>query len=223
MVKTITKRRKHMADNKNIAAALVKFQSELPKATKDSSADTGKYSYDYASLDKLTEIIFPKLSENGLAYTAAPDLDENGQFGLRARLIHTSGEEIGGFYPLGNPNNPAQAIGSAITYARRYALLALTGVAPADEDDDGASANEAQAKANVAAPASAAKPKDTPESLRAEMGQLIDSSNGLVGADDANKIMAEVTNGKDIASWTVTDLRKGRTKLVELIEERKNG
>ena len=55
-------------------------------------------------------------------------------------LRHTSGGEDGGEYPLPSANTPAQQMGSAITYARRYCLLAVTGVAPEDEDDDGASA-----------------------------------------------------------------------------------
>lgn len=200
-----------------LAAALVAFQADIPVPTKDSSADTGKYSYDYASLDKLTPLIFEKLTAVGLAYTAAPDLTEVG-FGLRAQLIHESGESIGGFYPLGSPNNPAQAIGSAITYARRYALLALTGVAPTGEDDDGARATDAQSKATTAyAPVSGGK--ETPDSVRAEMGELIESSGGKVSGDDANEIMATVTNRKPVANWTLTDLKKGRDALKARIAE----
>jgi ERF superfamily. len=199
-----------------IAPALVAFQRSIPKVAKDATAKAGAYSYDYATLDKLVEVIFPKLTEVGLAYTAVPDLTELG-FGLRAKLLHESGEEISGFYPLGNPNNPAQAIGSAISYARRYALLSLTGVAPAGEDDDGASASVAQA----AAPQAEAKPSTSAAALRNEMGELISNSGGLVTGEDANDVMNGITNGKQPGQWTAADLKKGKAEIVKLIAERK--
>lgn len=202
-----------------IAAALVAFQSDIPKVAKDGTADTGKYKYDYATLDKLVEELFPKLTAVGLAYTAVPDVREDGIFGLRARLLHETGEEIGGFYPLGNPNNPAQAIGSAISYARRYALLSLTGVAPAGEDDDGAAGSAAQAAAPVAeAPKKAAT---SVAALREEMGAMISGSGGVVTGEDANAIMNDVTNGKTPAQWTAADLKKGKEEITKLINERK--
>jgi hypothetical protein len=60
----------------------------------------------------------------------------DGQFGLNYQLTHVaSGTEISGRYPLKLAENPMQ-MGSAITYARRYVLLSITGVAAEDEDDD---------------------------------------------------------------------------------------
>lgn len=203
----------------NLAAALVAFQADIPVPRKDSTADTGKFSYDYASLDKLTPVIFEKLTAVGIAYSAAPDLTELG-FGLRAQLIHESGESIGGFYPLGSPNNPAQTIGSAITYARRYALLALTGVAPEGTDDDGAKATEAQGKVLATAATATASGKESPDSVRAEMGAIIEGSGGTVTGEDANDVMAEVTGNKPAANWTLTDLKKGRDALKALVEAR---
>jgi hypothetical protein len=62
-------------------------------------------------------------------------------FVLAYRLGHVDGGEICGFYPLGT--GTPQQLGSAITYARRYCLCAVTGVAPGGEDDDGAQAERA--------------------------------------------------------------------------------
>lgn len=200
-----------------LAAALVAFQSALPKVAKDASANTGKYSYDYATLDKLSEVIFPLLTSVGLSYVTVPDFNEIG-FGLRTTLLHESGEKIEGFYPLGNPNNPAQAIGSAISYARRYALLSLTGVAPAGEDDDGASASTAQAANPVAA--APAKKVSSASEVREEMSALISGSGGLLDGSDANEVMAEITGGKPPAAWTAADLKKGKTQLEALLKER---
>lgn len=203
----------------NIAEALVAFQSDIPIPTKDSSADTGKYSYDYASLDKLTPMIFAKLSAVGIAYTAAPTIREDGLFVLRAQLLHTSGEYVTGDYPLGSPSNPAQAIGSAITYARRYALLSLTGVAPTGDDDDGAGASAAQA----AAPAQekATPPPTTAQTLRAELGTLITDNDPVVTGEDANNILAEITGGKPPAAWTAANLKEAKKQITELIATRK--
>lgn len=198
-----------------VADALVAFQANIPKVAKDATAKAGAYSYDYATLDRLVDVIFPLLTQVGLAYTAVPDLTELG-FGLRTTLIHESGDKISGFYPLGNPNNPAQAIGSAISYARRYALLSLTGVAPAGEDDDGASATAAQA----AAPA-AEKPASAAAVLRAELGEMINSSGGAVDGDDANAVMKEITGGLPPNGWTAAHLKKAKVEIAKLIAERK--
>ena len=55
--------------------------------------------------------------------------------------------------------------------------------------------------------------------MRAEMGELIESSGGKVSGDDANEIMATVTNRKPVANWTLTDLKKGRDALKARIAE----
>lgn len=208
----------------NLASALIAFQSDLPQITRDSQANipskTGAgYKYDYASLDTITPIIFEKLAAVGLAYTAAPSFID-GTFGLYAKLIHESGEESGGLYPLGNPNAPAQAVGSAITYARRYALLALTGVQPVDQDDDGAAATSAAAAAAVAKAAPASDPKQV---VRDQIGELINDEASKVTGEDANKIMEEVAPGKAPAQWTLPNLNAGLTKLQALSTSRLKG
>jgi hypothetical protein len=125
-----------------LAAALAAFQADLPKVGKNASAQYGRY----ADLADVTEAILPALNRAGLIWTCAPTM-QDGQFGLRYLLAHVTSEDerqvVTGFYPLGAVGN-AQAMGSAITYARRYCLLAVTGVAP-DEDDDGQEATNAQA------------------------------------------------------------------------------
>ena len=201
----------------NLNSALSAFQSTIPVPVKDSSADAGKYSYGYASLDALVPLIFPRLAAVGLAYAAAPDINDAGVFGLRAKLVHTSGEEFGGFYPLGNPNAPAQAIGSAISYARRYALLSLTGVAPTGEDDDGAAAQSAPPAVSRAEKA----PLKGPQAAQASVSEFLNDESNKVTGEDANRIMKDVAPDKDAGQWTASDLNKGLTLLKELSEERK--
>lgn len=133
--------------HENIAAALAAFQAELPRVGKDNTArvtsEKGQYTYRYADLSEITPAVVPLLAKQGLAWTTRPTLWPDGKFVLHYALTHTSGEAIEGTYPLPNPASSAQALGSAITYARRYALCAVTGVAPGDDDDDAAAAQRA--------------------------------------------------------------------------------
>lgn len=127
----------------NLAAALAAFQAELPTIGKGNTAsvksDKGSYSYKYADLADVSGKVLPLLAKHGLSFSTKPTLDESGRFVLEYTLRHSSGESDRGSYPLstGTP----QQVGSAITYARRYVLCAITGVAP-DQDDDGAAGIE---------------------------------------------------------------------------------
>jgi hypothetical protein len=129
-----------------LAKALAAFQAELPTVKKGNTAKVptkagGEYKYQYADLTDITEVAMPLLSKHGLSFTSLPTMTDNG-FVLAYRLLHVSGEADLGEYPLPDPaHNPAQTIGSAITYARRYAMCAATGIAPGGDDDD---AKEAQ-------------------------------------------------------------------------------
>lgn len=121
---------------KNLAAALAEFQRDLPRLGKGQTANTGTYSYRYADLADVSTLVLPLLAKHGLSFSAKPTLDESGRFVLEYTLRHSSGEADVGRYPLAANGTPQQ-IGSSITYARRYALCSVTGIAP-DEDDDGA-------------------------------------------------------------------------------------
>jgi ERF superfamily len=143
---TVTALPERPVQHQSLRAALVAFQAELPKIAKLNEAEVRpkegrSYTYTYADLADVSEVVLPKLAEHGLSFSAAPTLYE-GNFVLAYRLLHVSDPDdvIAGFYPLPSPNAPPQALGSAITYARRYALLAVTGVAPGGDDDDAASA-----------------------------------------------------------------------------------
>ena len=133
----------------NLNKALAAVQAALPKVSKDQEGKVSgekdgrrySYSYKYADLADLSDAVLPLLGKHGLAFSAFPGLNEAGKFGLTYALLHESGEEKGGFYPI-TPGTPQQN-GSAITYARRYCLGAATGIAPA-EDDDGAAGAHAQ-------------------------------------------------------------------------------
>ena len=127
-----------MIEHKSIAEALVAFQANLPVVPKDSQGNRGKY----ADLADLTPVVVPALAEHGMYWSTQPTLNERGEFVLHYTLTHVSGGEIAGDWPLCDPASPSQSLGSAVTYGKRYALCAVTGVAPGGEDDDGAKATD---------------------------------------------------------------------------------
>lgn len=126
-----------------LAAALAAVQADLPEVRKAGTAKVptktgGSYSYTYADLAAVTRVILPRLGKVGLSWTTKPTIVGE-RFVLVYKLLHISGEFEEGAYPLPDRGSP-QEIGSAITYARRYALCSVTGVAP-DDDDDAATAD----------------------------------------------------------------------------------
>jgi hypothetical protein len=130
----------------SVAEALAGFQAELPKVAKSNTADVrsdkGSYSYRYADLAELSPLVLPVLARHGLSWSTRPTLvGEPPRFVLTYTLAHVSGDKIEGDYPLPAAGSTPQNLGSAITYARRYALCAVTGVAPGDDDDDAAAAS----------------------------------------------------------------------------------
>jgi hypothetical protein len=127
---------------KSLVEALSKVQGSLTTVQKDGKGNYGKY----IKLDSIHEMVLPLLAEHGLAWVTLPGYEENGDPILNYSLKHVSGESIDGVMRLyiSQPNSQQQ--GSAITYARRYAICAVVGIV-GDEDDDGESAKSAPAKA----------------------------------------------------------------------------
>jgi hypothetical protein len=129
----------------DLATALAKAQSEIKHAVKDSSNPFFKSSY--ADLASVWEACRAPLSKHGLSVTQTTDVLENGQAVLITTLLHSSGQYIQGRYPLNPIKNDPQAMGSAVTYARRYTLQAIVGIAPDDDDAEAAMARDAKAAA----------------------------------------------------------------------------
>lgn len=130
-----------------LAASLVSAQAEIKSAKKDSKNLFFKSSY--ADLSSVWEACKKALTKNGLAVVQTMSSD-NAQPMLDTILLHKSGQYIGGtqLLELKERNNP-QAMGSAITYARRYGLASLVGVI-SDEDDDAETAMNRPVKGLVA-------------------------------------------------------------------------
>ena len=117
-----------------IATALAKAQGKIKAALKDSSNPF--YKSKYADLSAIWGACREALSENGLSVTQLAFATEGNSVGIETVLLHSSGQWLGEKMILPVAKFDAQGIGSAITYARRYALAAIVGVV-ADDDDDG--------------------------------------------------------------------------------------
>lgn len=117
---------------KNLIEALIKAQGEFPAVTKD--AKNPHFGNAYATLDQVISITGPALRKNGLCIIQT----FNNDLSLTTTLWHVSGEEIHGTQPLLMGKQDAQGLAGSSTYARRYGILSILGIA--SEDDDGQSA-----------------------------------------------------------------------------------
>ena len=96
----------------------------------------------YTSLDTITELIFPIMTKHNFAWTTLPSFNEAGEPTLKYSLMHSSGDVIHGEMKLVMKAADPQGQGSAITYARRYAITSVLGIV-GDADDDGNAARVA--------------------------------------------------------------------------------
>jgi len=122
-----------------LAAAMCKVQAELPKLERDRTVEVRQksgdtYSYSYATLANLSEAVLPLLAKHGLSFVAMPGSSSEGRMSLNYHLMHESGEALTGEFPI-SAEGGIQQLGGRITYARRYILAAIVGIA-ADEDDE---------------------------------------------------------------------------------------
>ena len=118
---------------KNLAEALIAFQASVPTIHENDSSYHGKF----ANLPGVLSTINPALRSAGLVVSQLPE-EINGLPGLRTTLMHTSGEQLSAVTPLtvNTGKNGTQEWGKAVTYSRRFALLAALNLAIGIEDQD---------------------------------------------------------------------------------------
>lgn len=138
---------------KALAEALAKAQQKMPAVDKTGKANYGSY----ATLDHLIAKTRPVLNEHGLSISQWLSTDSAGRPVLQTVLYHESGESMSSDAPLFlGDRHTMQALGAAVTYARRYAWAAVCGIS-SEEDDDAASIEKPSrpAKPDAAKPAPA--------------------------------------------------------------------
>ena len=179
---------------KAIAAALVKAQKEFGPALKTST--NPHFRSRYADLSACIEAVIDALNSNGIYLMQLTD-EHDGGVKVSTTFIHESGEQLSGgtlFMPASK--HDAQGFGSALSYARRYSLMAACGIAP--EEDDG---NHATKTAPVTAPKVMPKPvAKAPEAPPANLAGIVSQWQLKVSAepdttvDDWSSTIAETTN-----------------------------
>jgi hypothetical protein len=138
-----------------LASAMARAFGAIDKALK--SAKNPHFKSKYADLTAVIETIKPALVENGLFFTQQPMPAPNG-VQIRTVLHHYSGDllDMGTLFVPANKND-AQGYGSALTYARRYALVTAFGV-PTEDDDGNAAVKAVQGQSNASAVSPAPQP-----------------------------------------------------------------
>ena len=118
---------------------IMKFQKEVPKIELNATVNAGKFSFKYADLPGILEVVKPILRNNNMVVFWLCDLDGS----VCCHLEHKSGEYLMSTCLIKSSDDPKQQ-GAAITYAKRYSLVALLGIV-AEEDKD-APPNQAKNK-----------------------------------------------------------------------------
>ena len=117
-----------------ISPALVKAINAIEGVKK--GADNPFFKSKYANLESVIEAAHDALSDNGLAVMQGPGPMDGNCITLTTRLVHESGEWIETNFSLPAGKMDPQAAGSAITYARRYSLMAMLNMPAVDDDGE---------------------------------------------------------------------------------------
>ena len=169
---------------KAIASALVKAQREFGPALKSST--NPHFRSKYADLSACIEAVIDSLNNQGIYLMQLTD-EHDGGVKVSTVFIHESGEQLSGgslFMPA--TKHDAQGFGSALSYARRYSLMAACGIAP--EDDDG---NQATKTAPQTAP-----PKATPKAIEVPPPKKMEGR-----ADSQWQLKVSTEPGTDWNDW----------------------
>ena len=175
------------------AAALVAAIGELQNVPK--TASNPYFKSKYAPLDGIIESTRPILAKHGLAVMQSP-VFEDGKAGVETTIVHKDGHSISSTLLLPIKDQSPQGVGGAITYARRYSLAAVLGIA-AEDDLDG---NEHLPKKEESAPRPAiAKAMDKNPAVR-PAGNVTGYWRGVLPTN--SKVAAKSPDGSP-RKWTL--------------------
>lgn len=188
---------------KNLAISLSKFQSEI-----HNPANTAKnpfFNSKYAPLNDVLNLVRPILSKYGLSIIQSPAGDGQ-NVSITTILIHDSGEWIESeTLTLKADKATAQGAGSAITYARRYALSAVLGISSEDDDDGNGASKEDKKKPD-------AKPQAPTK-----------AESNLISKDKAQSLHITATtkgvNAEKLKAWMEKNIGRIVTSFTELTED----
>jgi hypothetical protein len=203
-----------------LTKALIKVQESLKPAVRDKNNPFLKTKY--ADLSGVWDVCRNLLQQNKLAVAQVGGIDVGGSY-LETILAHESGEWISGKYPLKpvKADDP-QALGSALTYARRYTLAAILGIVTEDDDAEGAMGRKAEIRqkpavkpAQPASPVGAVKKPVTAEQLK-KLEIFQKAGKNIKNLVDAHKWkVAKLSNLSFEQAETLIKELTSRTNIVE--------
>ena len=222
-----------------LSTALAKAQGEIRGAVKDDA--NPHFKMKYASLASVWDACRKPLCDNGLSVIQTTDINPQGEVVLLTTLFHSSGQYLGGTYPLRPIKDDPQGMGSALTYARRYTLASLVGVAPEDDDGEGSTgrgdAPEGKQTQRPAPKAAAKPPKPAEGALPAQNGTPVTREQAALkwaersakfsahyafedeGPAQVAAVEAEIGQGQPLDQWTAAQFTAATTKLVAIARE----
>lgn len=172
-----------------LSLALSKAQFQIKGAKKDSINPHFKTAY--ANLESVWDACREPLSNNELSIIQTIGRDETGIIFITTLLTHSSGEWISSSIPLlMGTRQDMQALGSAITYGRRYGLSSMIGVCPEEEDD-----GESLMERNKTRPLP--RPKSIREIITTEYARLTDSGRNVAIAEKMKLIWGSLKEADD--------------------------
>lgn len=204
---------------KQIAEALVKAQKGFSPALKQSN--NPHFRSKYADLATCVEAVIDALNNNGIALMQMTHECQDGVT-VETVFIHASGELLSaGKLHVPAVKHDAQGYGSALTYARRYSLMAACGIAP--EDDDGNAAVKTPPRGGVISapqqPAPEPKPEPKPQEVVKGTAEVVDFAMQIF-----TTFLPEAKSEKELNTFwkeniaTVNQIKSAdETKYVELL------
>lgn len=194
----------HSEQINELASALSKAQGAMRGALKD--ADNPFFKSRYADLASVWEACRKPLTDHGLSILQSPSV-EGHVVRLETLLLHESGQFIKGTIAATAKDEGPQAIGSTLTYLRRYALQSFAGVAPEDDDGEAAEGRTSAARSAYGHPVAsdrarpkAPRPLTPPEQKAVEAGQ---GDTLIISTDQAKRLYAIAKNG----GWSDIELK----------------
>jgi hypothetical protein len=215
-----------------LGKALAAAQGEMNHAA--INRDNPYFKSRYADLRAVLDAVRPVLSKHGIAVVQNA-VCEPEQVGVTTYLIHASGEFIASTLMFKPTKMDPQGAGSAITYAKRYALAAMCGIA-SDEDDDGNAASQPQPQPQPVRRETPVKPEaDAATKARAEFAATLCDWTGLTSsAKDRDKLktaakavavfagLNEVSDNYEKATATVKQLKAEGKRVIEITPNKEN-
>lgn len=205
-----------------IAAALVKAQKSFSPALKTST--NPHFRSKYVALDGVIEAVIDALNDNGI-YLMQSNHESSDGVTVETVFIHETGETLSaGKLHVPASKLDAQGFGSALTYARRYSLMAACGIAPEDDDGNAASRSKIGNIASSKQPLAGALDSFNPE----EIAKLKETAAEIVAFaesgewDDAFATYDNITdNDSRVAVWSILGPHSSIRSQIKKIGEQK--